>query len=111
MTVPVMAVRRRLMTAAGCDTKMLLIRRGLEARDLFLLIRRLVRRRIDSAWKRREGGGKRPRSKLSACPRRDSSPIIVSSYTLLGGRSTVGQQTLTLLIGVRIPASQPLNSF
>lgn len=26
----------------------------------------------------------------------------------LGGRSTVGQQTLTLLIGVRIPASQPL---
>ena len=28
---------------------------------------------------------------------------------LLGGRSTVGQQTLTLLIGVRIPASQPLS--
>ena len=27
--------------------------------------------------------------------------------SLLGGRSTVGQQTLTLLIGVRIPASQP----
>ena len=26
---------------------------------------------------------------------------------ILGGRSTVGQQTLTLLIGVRIPASQP----
>ena len=28
----------------------------------------------------------------------------------LGGRSTVGQQTLDLLIGVRIPASQPLKS-
>src|SRR5688572_3971936 len=27
--------------------------------------------------------------------------------TLLGGRSTVGQRTLTPLIGVRIPASQP----
>lgn len=30
------------------------------------------------------------------------------SRQLLGGRSTVGQQTLTLLIGVRIPASQPV---
>src|SRR5690606_9833460 len=29
----------------------------------------------------------------------------------LGGRSTVGQQTLTLLIGVRIPASQPISVF
>jgi hypothetical protein len=26
---------------------------------------------------------------------------------MLGGRSTVGQRTLTPLIGVRIPASQP----
>jgi hypothetical protein len=30
---------------------------------------------------------------------------------LLGGRSTVGQRTLTPLIGVRIPASQPSNLF
>jgi hypothetical protein len=29
---------------------------------------------------------------------------------LLGGRSTVGQRTLTPLIGVRIPASQPKNA-
>jgi hypothetical protein len=28
---------------------------------------------------------------------------------LLGGRPTVGQQTLDLLIGVRIPASQSIN--
>src|SRR5262249_4032218 len=31
-----------------------------------------------------------------------------SQVSSLGGRSTVGQQTLTLLIGVRIPASQPI---
>ena len=32
-----------------------------------------------------------------------------SAPPVLGGRSRVGQQTLTLLIGVRIPASQPLS--
>ena len=31
----------------------------------------------------------------------------VAPAPVLGGRPTVGQQTLTLLIGVRIPASQP----
>jgi hypothetical protein len=37
---------------------------------------------------------------------RERSPVYL--WFILGGRSTVGQQTLDLLIGVRIPASQPL---
>ena len=54
-------------------------------------------------------------NRVLVCTAENSTEFRPFSYNgrfrpLLGGRSTVGQQTLTLLIGVRIPASQPNSS-
>jgi len=94
------------MTAAVCDEK-LLIRRVCPARSR-VPIQTSNREQRDRPCQgkgvKEQKKGHRHRSVLARWLKR---PIIVGSYTLLGGRSTVGQQTLTLLIGVRIPASQP----
>ena len=59
----------------------------------------------------RRKAGQAPRDAAEACPARRRPDIIKSSVRtstpLLGGRSTVGHHALDVVIGVRIPASQP----